>query len=154
MLKKITYQEADLFYHDSGEGEVVVLIHGFAEDREIWSGITAALTDYRVIVPDLPGSGASALSQPLSIESMAEAVTEILKSADIQQAVIIGHSMGGYIALAIAEKHAEMMKALGLFHSSAFADSEEKKNTRRKNIQFIRSHGSYEFLKQSNIPNA
>src|SRR5688500_13601206 len=149
MQKKITYQGADLFYHDSGKGEIIVLIHGFAEDQQIWSGITEAVNDYRFILPDLPGSGASGLSQPLSIESMAEAVTEILRSEKVEQAIIIGHSMGGYVALAIAEKYPDMLKALGLFHSSAFADTEEKKNTRRKNIQFIRSHGSYEFLKQS-----
>jgi pimeloyl-ACP methyl ester carboxylesterase len=149
MQKKITYQGVDLSYHDSGKGEVIVLIHGFAEDQQIWSGIKDAVTDYRLILPDLPGSGASALIGELSIESMAEAVIEILRAEKIPEAVIIGHSMGGYIALAIAENYPDFLKALGLFHSSAFADSEEKKNARRKNIQFIRTHGSYEFLKQS-----
>jgi pimeloyl-ACP methyl ester carboxylesterase len=149
MQKKITYPNADLSYYDSGTGEVIVLIHGFAEDRQIWAGIKEALNEYRLILPDLPGSGASALTQPLSIESMAEAVAEILRLEKIEQAIIIGHSMGGYVALAIAEKFPAMFKALGLVHSTAFADGEEKKTARRKNIQFIQSHGSYEFLKQS-----
>ena len=65
---------------------------------------------------------------------------------------VIGHSMGGYIALAIAEKHPGILSALGLFHSSAFADSEEKKTTRRKGIDFINQHGAFEFLK-STTPN-
>jgi pimeloyl-ACP methyl ester carboxylesterase len=147
--KKITYQEADVFYQDFGEGPVTVLVHGFAEDSGIWSGIQHELDNCRLILPDLPGSGPSGLTVPLSISTMAEAVVEILRSENIGQAVIIGHSMGGYVALAIAEKHPSILNALGLFHSTAFADGEEKKNTRRKNIQFIQSHGSYEFLKQS-----
>jgi pimeloyl-ACP methyl ester carboxylesterase len=65
---------------------------------------------------------------------------------------VIGHSMGGYITLAFAEKYPDSYSALGLFHSSAFADGEEKKATRRKGIEFIREHGAFEFLKTA-IPN-
>ncbi len=63
--------------------------------------------------------------------------------------ILIGHSMGGYITLAFAEKYPELVKAFGLFHSTAFADSEEKKETRRKGIKFIEQQGGYEFLKSS-----
>jgi pimeloyl-ACP methyl ester carboxylesterase len=62
-------------------------------------------------------------------------------------AVLIGHSMGGYITLAFVEKYPDAVNAFGLFHSSAFADSEEKKETRRKGVAFIEQHGAYEFLK-------
>ena len=62
-------------------------------------------------------------------------------------AIIIGHSMGGYITLAFVERYPEAVLAFGLFHSTAFADSEEKKETRRKGIAFIEQHGGYEFLK-------
>ncbi|HEY0042602.1 MAG TPA: alpha/beta hydrolase, partial [Flavisolibacter sp.] len=62
-------------------------------------------------------------------------------------AVLIGHSMGGYVTLAFAEKYPTALNAFGLFHSTAFADSEEKKETRRKGIAFIEEHGAYEFLK-------
>ena len=65
---------------------------------------------------------------------------------------LIGHSMGGYITLAFAEKYPGMLNAFGLFHSTAFADSEEKKLTRKKGIQSMREHGGYEFLKTA-IPN-
>jgi len=61
--------------------------------------------------------------------------------------ILIGHSMGGYITMAFAEKYPELLSAYGLFHSSAFADSEEKKVTRRKGIEFINQHGAFEFLK-------
>jgi pimeloyl-ACP methyl ester carboxylesterase len=67
-------------------------------------------------------------------------------------ATFIGHSMGGYVALAFAEKYPEFLKAVGLFHSTAFADTEEKKETRRKGISFIQQHGGPEFLKTT-IPN-
>ncbi|NOT51520.1 MAG: alpha/beta hydrolase [Chitinophagaceae bacterium] len=61
--------------------------------------------------------------------------------------IIIGHSMGGYITLALVEKYPELVSAFGLFHSSAYADNEEKKATRRKGIEFINQHGAFEFLK-------
>ena len=62
-------------------------------------------------------------------------------------AVLIGHSMGGYITLAFAEKYPGHLRAVGLFHSTAFADREEKKETRQKGIRFIEEHGAVEFLK-------
>ena len=65
---------------------------------------------------------------------------------------MIGHSMGGYIALAFAEKYPDTLNSFGLFHSTAFADSEEKKTIRCKGIKFIEQQGGYEFLKTS-IPN-
>jgi pimeloyl-ACP methyl ester carboxylesterase len=57
--------------------------------------------------------------------------------------------MGGYVTLAFAEKHPELLHGFGLFHSTAFADSEEKKQNRRKGIDFIQKHGAFEFLKTS-----
>lgn len=65
---------------------------------------------------------------------------------------LIGHSMGGYITLAFAEKYPTLLNGFGLFHSTAYADSEEKKENRRKGIEFIKKHGGYEFLKTA-IPN-
>ena len=62
---------------------------------------------------------------------------------------LIGHSMGGYITLAFASRYPDYLSAIGLFHSSAFADSEDKKETRKKGIEFIRAHGAFEFLKNS-----
>jgi pimeloyl-ACP methyl ester carboxylesterase len=150
MRKSFDFENARVVYEDAGDGMPLMLIHGFAEDSWIWSAFTNKLKDqYRVIVPDLPGSGESGLHTPLSISSMADAMAALLKSEKISEAVIIGHSMGGYIALALAEKYPDMIHALGLFHSTAFADSEEKKNSRRKNIKFIQSHGSADFIKQS-----
>jgi pimeloyl-ACP methyl ester carboxylesterase len=64
-------------------------------------------------------------------------------------AIIIGHSMGGYITLALAAKYPDLLQGFGLFHSTAFADSDEKKTARRRSIEFMQTHGSDEFIRQS-----
>jgi pimeloyl-ACP methyl ester carboxylesterase len=66
--------------------------------------------------------------------------------------ILLGHSMGGYIALAFAEQHPELLAGIGLVHSTAFADSEEKKATRKKGVAFIQENGAFAFLKAT-IPN-
>jgi pimeloyl-ACP methyl ester carboxylesterase len=149
MQKRYNHLGADLYYEDRGAGEVLVLLHGFAEDWQIWENIFSAIPDCRFILPDLPGSGLSQATGELSIESMGEAVLAILKHEGIQKAIIIGHSMGGYVTLAIVEKHPELIEAFGLFHSTAFPDSEEKKATRKKSIKFIETNATHAFLKQS-----
>ncbi len=89
----------------------------------------------------------------MSMEGLAEVIKTIIDAeskvplAGGFRGVCIGHSMGGYITLALVEKYPELVSAFGLFHSSAFADSEEKKATRRKGIEFINQHGAFEFLK-------
>lgn len=150
MDKTITHKGRSLFYRSLGEGKPVVLLHGFAEDGEIWSNQVAYLQEScRLIIPDLPGSGRSEFTDDVSMEAMAEAVHAVVTEEKITEVIIIGHSMGGYVTLAYAEKFPELVKAFGLFHSTAYADSEDKKATRAKNISFIGSHGSHEFLKQS-----
>jgi len=147
-----TYLPKDrkLYYEVTGEGEPVVLTHGFAEDHQVWKYQVEQLSKhYRIITPDLPGSGNSDVDADASIESMAETIRWVLDAEEIDKATIMGHSMGGYIALAFAEKYADKLNALALVHSSAYPDSEEKKTARRRGIEFIQTHGSYAFLKQS-----
>ncbi len=107
-----------------------------------------------LIVPDLPGSGKSEMIKDMSIEGMGEVIKEILNIElrkytlkEAERVVLIGHSMGGYITLAIAEKYPDLLSAFALIHSSAYADSEEKKSARLKSIEFIKTNGAYEFLK-------
>ena len=148
MEKQITVSELPVHYTDAGTGDVVVLIHGLAEDGSVWEQQTLPLSaGYRVLIPDLPGSGLSALPGNLSMESLAAAVKAVLENEGISEAVIIGHSMGGYTTLAFAELYPDMVKAFGLFHSTAVADSEEKIASRKKNIDFILSNGTLTFLK-------
>ncbi len=129
----------------------LVLLHGFAEDSAIWETQVDYLKETRpLIVVDLPGSGGStSLSENTSMESLAEAVKTILDNENILECIIVGHSMGGYVTLAVAEKYPDRLKAFGLFHSTAYADTEEKKAARRKGIDFIRRNGTASFIKQS-----
>ncbi len=152
--KYILIQNTQIFYKITGNGKPVVLIHGFAEDSNVWKYQWDTLSKkYKLIIPDLPGSGRSGMLPDMSIEGLATCISAIIvKETSHQLPVLIGHSMGGYIALAIAAKQPRLICGLGLFHSTAFADSDEKKVARRKSIEFIRTNGSYEFLKQS-IPN-
>jgi pimeloyl-ACP methyl ester carboxylesterase len=150
MKKTILYKGKPVMYRDLGSGQPVVLLHGFSEDGNIWAQQSLALqNDYRLIIPDLPGSGESALQEDVSMEGMAGVIKAILEEEQLAEAVLIGHSMGGYITLALAEKYPGIVKAFGLFHSTAYPDNEERKTTRRKNITFIQAHGTGEFLKQS-----
>ena len=139
-----------VYYRKTGEGKPVVLLHGFAEEGVLWRLQLAYLEkNYQLIIPDLPGSGLSAQAHSVSMESMAEVVKCILAEEAITGAVMIGHSMGGYVTLAFAEKYPHLLKGFGLFHSTAFADGEEKKESRNKNIHFIHANGTYAFLKQA-----
>lgn len=151
MDKTIGLSGGDLFYQDLGVGTPVMLVHGFAEDGAIWDEVAKGLsTMCRVLVPDLPGSGRSTLSaSAVTIESLAGVLKELLDCLEIDQCVFIGHSMGGYITLAFVEKYPERVRAFGFFHSTAYADSEEKKAGRHKSIEFIRAHGAAPYIRQS-----
>jgi len=148
MNKEIQITGKKIFYRVTGEGNPVMLVHGFGEDGTVWNNQVDFLKDkFRIIIPDLPGSGKSELIENSSLEDMAEVLHQIIHEEDIDHCVMIGHSMGGYITLAFAEMYWNHLTAFGLFHSSAYADSNEKITTRQKGIEFINEHGAFAFLK-------
>lgn len=150
MWKSVTHNGQSVYYRDKGNGDVVVLLHGFGETGDVWDQqATVLASHFRVLVPDLPGSGRSPISDDMSMEGLAEVLFHILNHENISRCIVIGHSMGGYIALSFAALHARLLRGLGLFHSTAYADSEEKKQVRQKGIGFIEEHGAYAFLKTS-----
>ena len=152
MIQKVLQtQKHEIFYRMTGTGKPVVFIHGFGEYGTIWDGLVNDLQNqFQCIVPDVPGSGKSIMKKgEWTMEGLAESIKSILDHEGIQKSAIIGHSMGGYISLAFAEKYVKSLAGLGLFHSSAFADSEEKKATRKRGIQFIEEYGTAKFLEQS-----
>ena len=151
MLKSLLFRGEPLVYEMRGRGMPVMLLHGFMEDRRIWDLLLTGMEDkYEWILPDLPGSGLSAFNGSLSrLADFAEIILAILEQEKIRELVLIGHSMGGYISLAFARKYPDKIRALGLFHSSSYADSVEKKESRDKNIRFIQKNGALPFLEQA-----
>jgi len=135
-----------VFYKSEGSGNALVLLHGFCEDHTIWDTIAPSLSQhYYLILADTPGFGKTALSMPAggeSLEMMADRLAHTLKEDGIEKCTLIGHSMGGYIALAFAERHEDMLDGLGLFHSTAMPDDEEKKANRLKQAEFVKSNGA------------
>lgn len=148
MKKTLVYAGKKIVYQDRGSGYPVVLVHGFGEEANIWDEIAAALEkQYRLIIPDIPGSGESELTEDMSIEGMAATLFTLLHAEEIAHCCMIGHSMGGYITLAVAENYGNLLDGFGLFHSTAYADTAEKKAVRQKGIDFILEHGAFAFLK-------
>jgi pimeloyl-ACP methyl ester carboxylesterase len=163
MQKNLSYKQKNIAYRIIGNGQPVVLIHGFGEDSKIWDKQIDFLASYcQLIVPDLPGSGKSALvtekdlsrssDESISISDYADIINALLLAENIDCCIMLGHSMGGYITLAFAEKYAEKLLKFGLVHSSALADTEEKKATRLKGIELMDTYGAAPFLKNT-IPN-
>ncbi len=142
------------FYQKRGEGFPIVLLHGFGESGQIFRYQIESLSkDYLVIVPDLPGSGLSALgTEPMSMELLADYLYEIVLQEKLEKFILLGHSMGGYAALSYAEKYGNTLEAFGFIHSSSFSDDETKKENRRKSIKLIRNEGKEIFLRAM-IPN-
>jgi len=125
--------------------KTVVLLHGIGENSTIWNDYATTLTkEYNVILPEY-----ARLSQLKTMEDYAEFVHDIVVEQGVEKCALIGHSMGGYIALAFAEKYPQMLSGFGLFHSTAFADSEEKKEARNKIIETIKKSGSAVFVRAS-----
>ena len=155
MISTVEYKDTFIRYSDDGYGEPVVLLHGYLESLEIWEGFAEELSsDYRVICVDLPGHGRSGVySQIDSMAIMADAVKNVLDTLGIGRAVIIGHSMGGYAALAFEDFYPEITIGVGLFHSHALPDPEEKKVNRDREIELVKAGKKSQFI-SVNIPNA
>ena len=150
MEKELRFQNKSIHYWLEGSGKPLMMIHGFAEDHRVWDRQIKSLSEnFQLIIPDLPGSGKSDLLSHTSMDSMAEVILAIMDNESIEECCMIGHSMGGYVTLAFAEKNAVRLNSFCLFHSTAYPDSEEKKEIRLKAIEFIKKNGVEEFLKAS-----
>lgn len=139
---KTLYKSTTIAYTDQGKGTVVVLLHGFLENSTMWNYLGPVLTKKnRVICIDLLGHGQSdSLGYVHTMEDMADAVYHVLHELKIRKAVFVGHSMGGYIALAFAEMYPDMMKALVLLNSTSRADSEERILNRTRAIKAVKQN--------------
>lgn len=132
----------------SGKAIDLVLLHGFCENSSLWQDIVPKLNfKGKIYTPNLPGFGSSPLPEPsFTIADVAKHIYNELTLAGVQKIICIGHSLGGYVALALKEKYPKFVYSLGLLHSTAKADSLEKKETRTKLIQFLENHEALQFL--------
>ncbi|MEO8932668.1 MAG: alpha/beta hydrolase [Xanthomarina sp.] len=128
----ITYKNISVFYTDQGSGEPIVLLHGFLENSTMWNELILEISKtHRVIALDLLGHGKTeCLGYIHSMELMAQAVKAVLSYLKINKSILIGHSMGGYVALAYAEKHPNSLNGICLMNSTFLADDLARQNIR------------------------
>ena len=137
-----------LHFFEKGHGPALLFLHGFCETGEMWRHFADSLsTQYRVICPDLPGFGNSPHFDSIqSLEEVAERLEHFLDELHIQNPILLGHSLGGYVALALLERMGDRIQAIGLLHSTAFADDLEKKEMRNRVLIFLNKHGAAKFV--------
>lgn len=137
-----------IHFFEKGQGQPIVLIHGFCEISEMWRSFAEELSsDFRVICPDLPGFGKSPIaSDQITLEEVAVQLEEWMAENQISNPIVIGHSLGGYVTLALLELMGKKMKAIGLFHSTAFPDDQEKKEMRDRTVIFLMKNGVDKFV--------
>lgn len=129
-----------LNYTRQGEGPSIVFIHGYLENESMWKEFVKEFSDeFQVITMDLPGHGRSnSYSDTHSMEFMAEKINEILEELNVSNALVVGHSMGGYVTLALAELFPKRVKGFVLLNSSSLADSVEKKENRLRAVELAK----------------
>lgn len=152
--QSIIFKGINVSFTDTGKGKAVVFLHGFLGDKTIWSNFIEAFpkSKFRIICIDLLGHGKSdCLSYVHTTEEMGEGVMAVLNHLQLKKYFIVGHSMGGYVGLAIAEKHPDAIRGLVMFHSTAKGDSNEKKRDRGRAVKVVKRNAKI-FIEEA-IPN-
>jgi len=149
----LTYKGISIAYSVSGQGKTVTLLHGFLENSTMWKDtVTVLEKTHQVITIDLLGHGKTeCLGYVHTMEDFANAINVVLTHLNITSTTLIGHSLGGYVALAFAEIKPELIKGLCLMNSTPFADSEERILLRNRAIKVAKSN--YENLVSMSISN-
>ena len=139
-MKQTQFKNTQISYSDTGKGNAIVLLHGFLENKGMWSFyIPEFAKKNRVIAIDLLGHGESeCLGYVHTMEDHADAVHAVLSELRIRKAIFVGHSMGGYVSLAFAELYPENIKGLVLLNSTASADSKERKINRDRAVKAVK----------------
>jgi len=138
----LIYKNISIHYSSIGKGNAVVLIHGFLENSTMWQGIIPEISKkYRVICIDLLGHGKSeSIGYIHTMTKQAEMVKFVLNHLKLRKYTFIGHSMGGYIALAFSQLYPTNLRGLCLMNSTALPDTEEKKIIRDRGIVAVKQN--------------
>jgi pimeloyl-ACP methyl ester carboxylesterase len=152
-MNNLLYKNTKISYSDAGKGTAIFLLHGFLENSTMWDSYITSFTEkYRVITIDLLGHGKSeCLGYVHTMEDQADMVHAVLQHLKIRKSIFVGHSMGGYVALAFAELYPENIKGLVLLNSTTYADDHERKINRNRAIKM--AHKEYGSLVQISIAN-
>lgn len=143
-MKTIIYKNTKTSYTEQGRGTAVVLLHGFLENKTMWNAFISELSQkHRIIAIDLLGHGETeCLGYVHSMEDQADMVYAVLHQLKIRKTVLIGHSLGGYVALAFAELYPENVKGIVLQNSTSRADTDVRKINRDRAIKTVKQNYS------------
>lgn len=147
---QLTYRNKQIAYFITGKGKPLVLLHGYQSDSRAWNDLIPFLKDrFQLIMIDLPGHGKSELVEDVNaMELMADVVLSVIDELNLVEVSVVGHSMGGYVALAMAEQAPDLVKNLYLINSHPFADSEKRIKDRKREMKLI-ADGKKEVLLKS-----
>jgi len=136
----LLYKNTNVNFTSTGKGSAVVLIHGFLENHSMWQEVSQELSKKnRVICIDLLGHGKTGnLGYIHSMEDQAQMVKAVLNHLKLRKYAFVGHSMGGYVALAFAKLFPSAIKGIILMNSTVLPDSEEKKISRDRAIKALK----------------
>lgn len=135
----IKFQKKSVFYTDEGKGKVIILLHGFTESSKIWKRFATGLSKkYRVVRIDLPGHGKSeCVAGVHTMDLLTDVVFTVLRKLKVGKCLMVGHSLGGYVTLAFAGKHPDMLRGFILFHSHCFPDTQTEQENRDHTITVV-----------------
>lgn len=138
-----TTPDRTIAYIDEGAGVPLVLLHGYGGSHLYFRDIVPLLAPHvRIIAPDLRGHGASAAPEgPYPMEALADDVKTLLDHLRLDRVFLLGHSLGGYVTLAFAERYPERLRGFGLLHSTAYPDTEQARENRLKTVERVRREG-------------
>ncbi len=152
MNRSIQFKGITVKYSDCRKGRALVLLHGYLLTGDVWQPLTEILSEiFRVISIDIPGHGGSGVAGDThTMEFVADAVKAVITDAGEKKVLLAGHSMGGYAALAFAEKYPEMLAGYVLFHSHPYADAPETVSKRKREIEVVKE-GKKDIMYPANI---
>jgi 3-oxoadipate enol-lactonase len=149
-LAEVTVSTGNLIsYHDSGNGTPILFLHSFGHNKNMWFPQLTHFVElgYRVIAPDMPGHGNSAFDTGNhTVDAIGVMYGEFLDQLGVGKAVVVGISIGGYIALRMWARRPEQISGLVMICSKADADSDEIKERRRAQIENIHTNGLENFV--------